>query len=243
MLDQDFLRSILHYNTESGELVWRNNSGRWTKREDGRNPCHYDKDGYLILVIQGKKYKAHRIAWFYCHNEWPEQINHINGVPDDNRLANLEASNQRANCQNRVEHRNGGLVGVRYRGGKVYESYINVELTNYFLGTYDTGEEAHEAHVIATNQSFNGTFHDWLIKHRIERERVLIERRKKRTVSHISQKGQSYILRITYENVRYLVLHSTCKEEVEKYKTVVDDLFREGKFDPSVHCIRKKKTK
>jgi hypothetical protein len=240
-LELEYLKSIVDYNCESGEFTWNNKSGRKSKRKEGEKPGHYDKDGYLIIVINGKKYKAHRLVWFYHNNEWPEQINHRNGIRDDNRLINLEASNYRENAQNRVEHRCGGLVGVNYREGKGYESYINVDLKNYYLGTYDSGNEAHTIHVTATQQALNKTFHEWIREHKKQRKLIRRTRSVSRTESRITQRRNIFTLRLTYKGIRYTVMSSSNKIEVEEYKKVIDKLFQDAEFDPSLHCIYKRK--
>jgi hypothetical protein len=46
--------------------------------------------GYLRVWIDGYTFPAHRLIWLHVHACWPTYwIDHINGVRDDNRLANL----------------------------------------------------------------------------------------------------------------------------------------------------------
>ena len=60
-------------------------------RDDRKNSLgSYDKDGYLILKIKGKQFKAHRIAWLLNYGEFPKgEIDHINRCRTDNRIENL----------------------------------------------------------------------------------------------------------------------------------------------------------
>ena len=54
-------------------------------------------------MIYDKPYRAHRVIWALVHGEWPEgQIDHINGVRDDNRLENLRVV---TNQDNQKKHK------------------------------------------------------------------------------------------------------------------------------------------
>ena len=49
-------------------------------------------EGYLILSIQGKRYKAHRLVFLYVDNipvNSDFYVDHINGDRSDNKYSNL----------------------------------------------------------------------------------------------------------------------------------------------------------
>lgn len=92
MLTQEKLKEILHYNPETGEFV---------KRIDRTRVEHKVAKGYLGVSVLKTQYRAHRLAWFYMTGEWPpEQIDHINGVRDDNRWENLRLATKSQNSMN-----------------------------------------------------------------------------------------------------------------------------------------------
>ena len=67
----------------------------------------YDKDGYLIIKIKGKQYKAHRLVYALANGRFPAVvIDHINGNRADNRIDNLRCVTQAFNVANTVKNRN-----------------------------------------------------------------------------------------------------------------------------------------
>ena len=66
-------------------------------------------------MINGRMYKEHRVIWFAYYGKWPiNQIDHINGIKDDNRISNLREANSFQNQMNRAEQKNNtsGRKGV-----------------------------------------------------------------------------------------------------------------------------------
>ncbi|WP_294645223.1 HNH endonuclease, partial [uncultured Aureimonas sp.] len=93
------LLSILKYDPDTGILVWTNTL---RGRPPGRRAGNLDKDGYRVVGYAGRTYRAHHLAWLIMKSEWPTQIvDHANGDPDDNRIANLRLSTPSQNSSNR----------------------------------------------------------------------------------------------------------------------------------------------
>lgn len=107
------LREVLVYNPKTGKFKWR-------KSHHGVRPvvgC-LDRDGYLMIGIDYVIYKAHRLAWLYMTDKWPNYvIDHINGRRSDNRWKNLRDVPLYMNQRNRKLHVNNisGVPGVCYR--------------------------------------------------------------------------------------------------------------------------------
>ncbi len=100
ILTQDRLKELLRYNPETGIFNWIVNRGRCAKV--GYVSGNLDNGGYIRIIIDGKKYQAHRLAWLYMHGQFSqEQIDHINRVRNDNRACNLRAANSCENMQNK----------------------------------------------------------------------------------------------------------------------------------------------
>jgi len=77
----------------------------------------------------------------------PKYIDHINGIPDDNRIVNLREVTQSQNQANNYKL----LRGVEKHGRK-YRARIKVDGAKIELGSYDTVEEAHKAYYTAAEK-------------------------------------------------------------------------------------------
>lgn len=104
MGDEELTSYILrHFKYENGALV----------RDDRRNSLgSKDKDGYVIVKVKKKQFKAHRVVWLVCNGEWPNgEIDHINHKRDDNRIENLRVVSRMENIAN-IERRPNPITGV-----------------------------------------------------------------------------------------------------------------------------------
>ena len=85
-------------------------------RSDRKNSCgSFDKDGYLIIKIKGKQYKAHRLVFAMFYGRFPEkEIDHINRIRSDNRIENLREVDHITNIRNATipPNKETGVVGV-----------------------------------------------------------------------------------------------------------------------------------
>ena len=83
------LRAAFLYSPETGALTWRvaPGSGLPVGAPAG---CANDK-GYVRVKLNGRRLKAHRIAWALYNgaDPGPFLVDHINRVRSDNRAANL----------------------------------------------------------------------------------------------------------------------------------------------------------
>lgn len=96
----EYLRSILSYNPETGEVSWRAGAGR--KKRPSDDPFGVNSKGYMRVAINRKYVLLHRVAWALHYGEWPEhQIDHENRIRSDNRIGNLRNANDKENNENR----------------------------------------------------------------------------------------------------------------------------------------------
>ena len=145
MITQEYLKSILQYNENTGEFVWL----MALKRMKIGNIAGSITNGYIYVSLNKKKYLAHRLAWFYIYGKWPLNcIDHINGIRDDNRINNLRDVTPRENSQNRKEHRLGHLPGTTFNKQKnKWHSRYKLNNKSIHLGSFNTELEAHNTYI------------------------------------------------------------------------------------------------
>jgi len=116
----EMLRKLLAYDPLTGLFTWKPRENvriQWNARWAGSAAGSYDAKGYVCIQVNRIKYKAHRIAWAVTHGEWPDgEIDHINQIKDDNRIANLRVVSPALNRRNAGMRANNtsGVTGVYY---------------------------------------------------------------------------------------------------------------------------------
>lgn len=148
------LRSLLHYEPETGLLYWKSAPRRGRARGlAGPKVC---PDGYRRVKILNRTYTAHRVVWAIYFGEWPRTtIDHINGVPSDNRIENLRlcTTSQNVAHQHKKRPSRSGHRGV-YACRNKWSAKIVVSYKPIFLGTFATKEEAAAAYRSAAKKYF-----------------------------------------------------------------------------------------
>lgn len=154
MLTLARLRELLVYDPISGVFRWIARAGRC--RAGDIAGCD-DGQGYVVIRIDGKPYKAHRLAWLYMTGEWPEDlIDHINGERSENRWANLREASQSQNQANkRVILSSTGHKGVYWSKKKMrFRARVKKDGVIHEVGFFRTADAAHEAYQIAARSLF-----------------------------------------------------------------------------------------
>lgn len=146
------LRELLSYDAETGEWTWRVARRRMLP---GSPAGTVKANGYLQISIDNRTYSAHRLAWLYVNGAWPsEQIDHINGIRQDNRFANLRDVRLAENIQNNFRARKGktscALLGVtKDKRTKKWKAAITANGVVFRLGQFETAEAGHAAYLEA----------------------------------------------------------------------------------------------
>lgn len=155
MISQQYLKSILRYDPETGKWFWLVNRGSIIA---GLQAGGISAEGYLVIGIDGKVYKAHRLAWIYMTGECPVEVDHENRNRSDCRWENIRKASRQQNTQNATVKSNSksGIKGVRKKYNQ-WESRIKFNGNAIHLGYFKTAEEAHEAYKKAADFYF-GSF-------------------------------------------------------------------------------------
>lgn len=154
MTDSDpvTLAILLSYDAQSGVIYWRRRpdhffptdsrqsqrqcAHNWNRRYAGTRAGSLTTRGYVNIGLEGRLYKAHRIAWCLHYGAWPTRnIDHINGSGADNRIANLRDVPQAENCRNSAMSRRNtsGICGV----------YWNDAIQKWTASIYEGGRQKH----------------------------------------------------------------------------------------------------
>lgn len=152
LITQQRLKELLSYNEETGEFCWIEKPKNQYKDRDFAGWVR--KDGYKSIMINGKSYFSHRLALLYVYGYMPVMhVDHIDGNPLNNAIANLREVGRTLNMQNQKRAQKSnilGILGVRKAPGTCkFISRIQVNKKPIFLGSFDTAEAAHEAYLNA----------------------------------------------------------------------------------------------
>ena len=149
-VDGPLVRLLLSYTPKTGIFTWRlSRPGCQT----GSIPGRLHSEGYWEIGLLGRLYKAHRWAWLYVNDVWPEGvIDHRDGDRRNNRIANLRDVSRSVNMQNQRRGQSSnrsGLLGVTTTCTGRYGARITSNKVCTSLGTHDTAEAAHAAYLAA----------------------------------------------------------------------------------------------
>jgi hypothetical protein len=159
-MNYETAKEFFNYDPETGVLTWRIKTSNRVKIGDVAGAL--DRYGYRAVKFKEKRYLAHRIAWLLTHKKWPkETIDHINGVPDDNRIINLREANQSENGQNMKSRSNTGVSGVSLTKDGYYTARLMVNGKLVLATEFKNFDDAVAA--VTAAKRIHHTFHPELV--------------------------------------------------------------------------------
>lgn len=143
MITTERIRHLFTYDKAIGHLVRNFKRG---KALAGTFSSCTDRNGYIVIGVDGKIYKEHRLVWLYVNGEFPDgDLDHINRIKADNKIENLRCVNKCQNRENIDVHKNNkcGVKGVwlHNQSGKWCAS-IGKNGKNIHLGSFNSIDEA-----------------------------------------------------------------------------------------------------
>lgn len=153
----DSLRCNLDYDPITGLFRWRKDRG--TAIAGNIAGCLHHS-GYWQIRFQMNSVFAHRLAWLHYYGSFPiGQIDHINGIRTDNRIANLRDVTASINLQNyrraTSRKKSCSYLGVYKQGGR-YRARIAVNGKNLHVGCFSNAEDAYAAYLKAKRSLHEG---------------------------------------------------------------------------------------
>lgn len=155
-LTQEYIKSLLDYDPETGLFTWKARPREMFKTERafstfnarhcGGKAGNMSATGYWYICIDYKKRRAHRLAWLYVYGYMPKEIDHINGDRLDNRICNLRSVDRSENNRNMgISRRNtSGTTGV-YSTRGLWGAYVTSGGKTKSLGRFGSKSEAIKA--------------------------------------------------------------------------------------------------
>ena len=163
-ITQELLIETLDYNPLTGIFVWR--KGRLGVAANTIAGTGYS-NRHVNIIIDCKSYRAHRLAILYCTGEIPPDdmdVDHIDGNPRNNAIANLRVVTHKVNLQNRVRAnrrstgRSSKLLGVSWKKdkNKWVANIKHPDGKQMHLGYFTEEHEAHRAYLTAKRELHEG---------------------------------------------------------------------------------------
>ncbi|MCP9269869.1 HNH endonuclease [Xenorhabdus sp. XENO-1] len=142
-LTQKRLRELLRYSPETGIFTWLDNTRRGIRPNAVAGSLN---NGYITIAVDGRQYRAHRLAWLHVYGKWPNKmIDHINRIKSDNRIANLREATNAENQRNvEVGKKNkSGFKGVFWEPSRrKWKARAQLNNKKYTIGRFDEIENA-----------------------------------------------------------------------------------------------------
>ena len=155
-MDQGRVKELFDYR--DGKLFWKTNKG--SQGLAGAEAGALRDDGYRLIGVDGRLYRAHKLIWLWHRNELPELLDHIDNDPTNNRIENLRIATRSENGFNSGARTNtkSGIKGVWWhqKNEKWRVSiYVNGRPTDF--GCYEDLELAELVAIEARNK-YHGAF-------------------------------------------------------------------------------------
>jgi len=154
------LRELLHYDPRTGLFTYRVSRGRFAA---GTAAGHQEKGSNRInIILDGRLYRAHRLAWLYITGEWPKlEIDHKDTDQSNNRWNNLRDVTSTVNKQNRRCAPSGKkyspLLGAQWCiQRKKWKASIKVDGKVKHIGFFETDVAAAAAYLDAKRKFHEG---------------------------------------------------------------------------------------
>ena len=146
LLKAERLRGLLHYDPENGLFTWLVSTSNRVKVGDVAGS--FGRRGYAVVGVDGREYKAHRLAVLWMTGEWPEnEVDHVDRSHANNRWANLREATRSQNMRNqsRRSDSKSGVLGVCWHETGKWHARIQLHGRSHYIGLFASIEAAAKA--------------------------------------------------------------------------------------------------
>ena len=160
---RDFTReevlALLSYDPETGVFRCRVDRRSFAGKAKAGAVAGQPKDGYLVIGLFGRLYRAQHLAWLIMTGEWPPKgdMDHRNRIRSDNRWSNLRLATRPQNNMNSLPRSDNtsGCKGVSFRKDtRKWHARIKAEGKVILLGNFIDKADAIAARRAAERKYF-----------------------------------------------------------------------------------------
>ncbi len=151
-LTRERVLSMLDYDPISGRFTWKWRDGlrRAVNVRDAGTEAGTLKDGYVVIMIDGRQYRAHRLAYLIVTGEWPAaDVDHRDRKRSNNSWGNIRPATRGQNHANKAKRvdNTSGYKGVHWNAAtKSWRAKIQVDGKSIHLGLFELVTEAAAAY-------------------------------------------------------------------------------------------------
>jgi hypothetical protein len=144
MLTQHELKTVLSYDPITGTFTWVRPAS--VRMKPGDQAGCVEPTGYVGMVVNYQRYRAHRLAWLYVYGVMPEgEIDHMDGDKSNNAITNLRVVTTKQNRENTGLQCNNtsGVRGVYWdKRREKWMARVQHHKKWIFLGRFDSIDQA-----------------------------------------------------------------------------------------------------
>ena len=138
IITKDYLNYLFNY--KDGELYWKNKTSPFVNIVINQKAGCVSKDGYKKIAINKKSYGTHRIIFMMFNGYMPDQVDHKDNNPANNKIENLREATISQNMQNAVisKRNKSGIKGVNFhKASKQWIVRLSINNVRKYFGTYN----------------------------------------------------------------------------------------------------------
>ncbi len=156
IITQEELKRNFHYDELTGIFTYKNNI---CNKKVGDIAGNVNSAGYVRIGINYASHKAHRLAFLYMIGSFPKhQVDHINGIKNDNRWCNLRKATNTENQWNKplsIKNKS-GYKGVSWdKKSNKWRVQVALNKTKKYLGMFESKELAYKSYVDFSRNNHN----------------------------------------------------------------------------------------